>query len=355
MSQSMRVHSVDALRGLTVGAMLVVNDAGNWDHVFPWLEHVAWHGCGLADYIFPFFLSIVGVSLALALSPELARGVSAGELARPVLLRGLRIVLLGLALHAFAWWVIPGRGMRPMGVLQRIGICYALAGMAVVYLRATWQWLLCAVLLLGHGGLLCLGGSMEPHLNLADRLDTWLLGSHAYVFDAASGHAQEPEGLLSTLGALASTLLGVRAGAWLLAGQRGRLWAMGALLLVLGVAGAVPIPMNKQLWTPTFVLWTSGAAFWLLALAHILVDRHGWPALGRSMGINAIVVYAGAWVAACLLAGTGTQTVLYTQLFLPLRPWLGEDGCSLAFALAFTAAGWGLMVWFARKGWRVSI
>lgn len=355
MTRTSRLDSVDALRGLTVAAMLVVNDAGDWNHVFPWLEHAAWHGCSPADYIFPMFLVIVGVSIALALGPQLAQGVAKPLLARPVVLRGLRIVLLGLALHALAAWWLPGREMRLMGVLQRIGICFALAGLALIYLRAAGQSLLVGLLLLVYTGLLLAGGPLEPHLNIADRFDTAVLGKYAYVFDAASGLAQEPEGLLSSLGALASTLLGVQAGVLLRAGRLPALLAMGGVLLVVGALGSLAMPLNKQLWTSSFVLWTSGVAVVLLAVAHWGVDRRGWPALGRSMGINAIVVYAGSWVATCALEGSGAMAPLYAALFAPLAVWIGPQGASLAFALAFTAVGWCLMVWFARKGWKISI
>lgn len=353
--RSSRLESVDALRGITVAAMLVVNDAGDWDHVFRWLEHASWHGCTLPDYIFPFFMVIVGVSITLALGPRLARGVATPVLARSVVLRGLRIILLGLALHAFASGVLPGREMRVMGVLQRIGICFGAAGLVVVYFRAAWQWGLMVALLVAYGVLLWAGGPMEPHLNIVDRVDTSVLGPYAYVFDAQTGRGQDPEGLLSTLGALASTLLGVRAGVWLQSGHLRKLFALGCGLLAAGSLGTLVMPLNKQLWTPTFVLWTGGAAVLLLSAASWLVDRRGWPVLFRSMGLNAIVVYAGAWVATCLLEGTGAMPLVYRSLFVPLVPTLGLQGASLAFALVFTAAGWGLMGWFERKGWRFSI
>ena len=350
-----RLDSVDALRGLTVAAMLLVNNAGDWGHVFHWMEHATWHGCTPADFIFPFFLVIVGVSIALALGPRLDQGADRLALARGVVLRGVRIVLLGLALHLIATWLLPGREFRPMGVLQRIGICFALAGLVFVYLRAAWQWALLAVLLVGYSLLLFLGGGFEPHLNIADRVDNAVLGTYAYSFDLRTGLGQEPEGILSTLGALASTLLGVRAGVWLRARDVRTLLQAGAVLLLLGAATNLVMPWNKQLWTPSFVLWTSGAAFVLLAAAHRLVDLRGWPAVGRSMGINAIVVYAGSWVATCVLEATGAMAAIYGTVFTPLVPWIGPAGASLAFAVAFTACGWALMAWFARKGWRFSI
>jgi predicted acyltransferase len=349
--------SVDALRGLAVAAMLVVNDAGDWGHVYPWLEHAAWHGCTPADLIFPFFLLVVGVSLNLALGPKLEAGAAPRELAGAVLWRGLRIVALGLALHAVAWWLIDGRSFRIPGVLQRIGLCFGAAGLLMLWLRdARAQWLALVALLLGHAVLLTLGGSLAPGENLSDRIDAAVFGRFAFQFDAASGRAHDPEGLLGTLGALATVMLGVRAGEWLRGGRRAHLVIAGIAALAAGAAWSLVLPWNKALWTPSFVLWTGGLGLLTLALVHALVDRLGAPALGRSMGVNAIAAYAGAWVASCVLAGSGAMAPLYTSMFAaPLAPRFGPAFASLAFALAFTASWWLLMVVFARRGWRITI
>lgn len=337
--------------------MLVVNDAGDWSHVYPWLEHAPWHGCAPADLIFPFFLLIVGVSLSLALGPKLDAGADRRLLASALLWRGARIVALGLALHAAAWWLIDGRGFRVPGVLQRIGICFAIAGLLALWLRKAWlQWAALMGLLLGHGALLALGGPLTPGDNLADRIDTALFGRFAYEFDAASGRAHDPEGLLGTLGALATVMLGLRAGAWLRAGQWQRVALAGVAALVVGAAWATVLPFNKQLWTPSFVLWTGGLGLLALALAHGLVDRLGAPAFGRSMGMNAIAAYAGAWLASCALAGSGLMAPLYATVFSePLVPRFGAEFASLAFALVFTATWWALMAVFERRGWRITI
>jgi predicted acyltransferase len=356
-ARSSRLASVDALRGLAVAAMLVVNDAGDWSHVYPWLEHAPWHGCTPADLIFPFFLLIVGVSLSLALGPKLDAGAAPRGLAAALLWRGLRIVALGLVLHAAAWWLIDGRAFRVPGVLQRIGICFAAAGLLMLWLRsARAQWAAWFVLLLGHGALLALGGTLAPGDNLADRIDSALLGRFAYQFDAASGRAHDPEGLLGTLGALATVMLGVRAGDWLRAGRWQRVAGAGIAALAAGAAWSLLQPLNKALWTPSFVLWTGGLGLLGLALVHGLVDRLGAPAFGRSMGINAITAYAGAWLASCALAGSGLMAPLYATLFAaPLAPRFGAEFASLAFALAFTAAWWALTAWFERRGWRLTI
>jgi predicted acyltransferase len=354
-SRPPRLQSVDALRGLTVAAMLLVNNAGDWNHVHPWLAHVAWHGIAPPDYVFPMFLVIMGVSISLGLVPQRERGADVAALSRGVLARAVRIVLLGLLLQAVAWLTIEQRPFRVMGVLQRIGICYAVVGLAALHLRTGLRWALLGLLLAGYGLLLATGGSLEPWLNLPDRVDALWLGPHAYQFDQASGRAHDPEGLLSTVPAMASTLLGVQAGALL---RRGDIRALLKLGLAAAAAGALWSfwqPLNKHLWTPSFALWTGGAALLLLVLAHGCVDRLGAPALGRAMGRNAITAYALAWLGTCALGGTGWMARLYPAGFAaPLggfAPWVP----SAAFALVFTGLVWALVAAMDRRGWRVTI
>jgi predicted acyltransferase len=352
-----RFLSVDALRGLTVAAMLLVNSAGDWDHVYPWLEHASWHGSTPADFIFPFFLFIVGVSLYLALTPKLEAGVSRSDLARTVVWRGVRIVALGLLLHAIAYALIPGREFRLMGVLQRIGLCFILAGLLFIYVR---RLSLLAVILVGmllaYWGLLSMAGSYAPHLNLVDQIDTQLLGKLAYSFDPRTGLAQEPEGLLSTITAVCSVLFGIFAGAFLRKGQAQRLWQCAIVAGALAWAWSFYFPLNKQLWTSSFVLWTTSFACLALYLAHRLIDRAAWPALGLSFGINAIAAYAGSWVVTCILAAGAWMEPLYRQGFAAhLAMAYGPEFSSFAFAASFTGVFAGLMLILRRIGWRFSI
>jgi predicted acyltransferase len=194
------------------------------------------------------------------------------------------------------------------------------------------------------------GGDLGKAGNIAARLDTQLLGRYAYEWDAASGRAHEPEGLLSTLGALASTLLGLRAGELLRRSARRELAWLAAGCLLLGALSAAWLPWNKQLWTPSFVLWTGGWATAALLLAHQLVDRWSWRPLGRAFGVNAIAAYAGAWVNAVLLAGLGWMAPLYVHGFGWMLTLVGPRAASLAFALAFVAL-WALVVrWMDRRG-----
>lgn len=353
----MRITSVDAVRGLTVAAMLLVNDAGDWSHIYPWLQHATWHGCTPADFIFPVFMLIVGVSLQLAMGRQLEMFAQRGPLASAVVMRGLRIVLLGVALNVVSMLALDGHGFRLLGVLQRTGICFAAAGLIVIYIQsARAQWTLLAAILLGYWALLAGGGGVEPNLNLADRIDTAVLGSLSYQYDAATGLAHEPEGILSTLPSLATVLLGVRAGDWLRKGRIGDLALAGMLAMLIGGVWSLALPLNKQLWTSSFVLWTGGFGMIALALAYHLIDVRGWPPLGRAMGVNAITAYAGSWLAACALAATGTVGPMYETFFrAPLAPVFGPEFASMAAAAAFTAVFWVAMAYAYKRGWRISI
>jgi predicted acyltransferase len=343
---SARYASVDALRGLTVAAMLLVNDPGDWSQIYAPLEHAAWNGCTPTDLIFPLFLFIVGVSITL--------GLGAGTTGRAVLLRALRIVALGLVLHLAAHLAMGTPAFRPMGVLQRIGLCYAGAALLVLHTSPRTQWWVFAAILVAYAMLL-FGAPMTKEANLASRFDTLLLGRHAYEFDATSGRAHDPEGVLSTLPALATTLLGVRCGAWLQRGATRRLLAAGLVALALGALASTVQPFNKQLWTPSYVLWTGGLSIGALLLAHQLVDRRGWPPIGRSFGINAIAAYAAAWLVVCALEGLHWGAPLYQAGFGWIVPLLGPKAASLVYAVAFVAVFWAGTRALARRGVRIKI
>lgn len=351
-----RYASVDALRGLTVAAMLLVNNPGDWDHVYAPLLHSEWHGCTPTDLVFPFFLFIVGVSIALGIVPRVESGADRGALDRIVLLRAARIVGLGLLLHLLAWWLLDKDHFRPWGVLQRIGLCFAASGLIAIHLRERSQWAVVAALLFGYWAMLGWGGGYAPWTNLASRVDTALLGPLNYQFDAATGHGHDPEGLLSTLPAIASALLGLRAGDWLRQGKLRRLWQNGVLLLAAGALWSLWMPINKNLWTSSYVLWSGGWAMLALAFAHVAIDRAGWPALGRSFGVNAIAAYVGSAATVYVFAALGWWEPIYRVGFADwMTPRFGPYLPSLAFAVAFVAAWWAIAYAMNRRGWRITI
>lgn len=349
-----RFVSVDALRGLTVAAMLLVNDPGDWSHVFAPLLHSEWHGCTPTDLIFPMFLFVVGVSVALGLAPRAESGERRDALTRDVLLRALRIVALGVCLHALAWWWLDRAWFRPWGVLQRIGLCYAAVALCALWLRPRAQWGVCIALLVAYAGLLAWGG-VAPFDNPASRLDTALLGPMAYQYDVVTGRGHDPEGLLSTFPAIATALLGLRAGVWLRAGDTLRLWRASVLLLSAGALLALWQPMNKNLWSPAYALWTGGASMVALAAAYIAFDRRLWPPLGRALGLNAIVVYAGSSVMVYALAATGLGDAIYRHVFVAAMHGFDPRWPSLLYAVAFVAVWWLIAVAMRRIGWRVRL
>jgi predicted acyltransferase len=229
--------------------------------------------------------------------------------------------------------------------------------MIAIYLpSARAQWATLTAILLGYWALLAGGGGVEPNLNLPDRIDTAVLGALSYQWDAATGLAHEPEGILSTLPSLGTVILGMRAGDWLRKGRIGMLAIGGAMAMLIGGLWSLVLPLNKQLWTSSFVLWTGGFGMLAIALAYQLIDVRGWPPLGRSMGVNAITAYAGSWLAACLLAASGKISTIYESVFRgPLAPVFGEEFASMSAAAAFTAVFWIAMAYAYKRGWRISI
>lgn len=356
MTAPRRFDSVDALRGITVAAMLLVNNPGDWGHVYAPLLHAEWNGCTPTDLVFPFFLFIVGVSIALGIVPRVEAGADIASLRRAVLLRAAKIVGLGLLLHLLAFWLLEKSWFRPWGVLQRIGLCFAAAGLLATMTRAKAQWTIIATLLLGYWALLAAGGSFAPLDNLASRIDAALLGPMAYQFDAASGRGHDPEGLLSTLPAIATTLLGMRAGQWLRDGDAKRLLLAAGVVLAAGLAWSHWFPFNKNLWTSSYVLWTVGWAMLALVLCHALIDIRKWPALGRRFGANAIAAYVGSAAMVYVLAGLGWWEPIYRVGFSQwMTPRFGPYLPSLVFALAFVGVWWGVVYWMDRRRWYLKL
>ena len=239
-------------------------------------------------------------------------------------------------------------------MLQRINICYADAALLALHTSPRTQWMVFKTILIVYTMLL-FGAPLTKDANFASRLDTLLLGRHAYEFDAATGRAHDPEGVLSTLPALATTLLGVRCGAWLQRGATRSLLMAGLSALALGALAATVQPFNKQLWTPSYVLWTGGLSIAALLLAHQLVDRRGWLPIGRSFGINAIAAYALAWLVVCALEGLRWAAPIYQAGFGWIVPRLGPDAASLAYAIVFVALFWVGTALLARRGLRIKI
>jgi len=342
--------SVDVLRGITVAAMLLVNDPGDWSHVWWPLEHAGWNGCTPTDLVFPVFLFIVGVSVSLAVVPRIEGGAERAPLRNAALWRAARIIGLGILLNVVAWLAIPEAHLRLPGVLQRIGLCFAASALLAVYARSWMRDALLVALLAAYGALLSAGG-MEPWTNAVSRFDFLVFGSTVYVIDPASGLGHDPEGLLATLPALATTLLGMRAGAWLREGCVRRLFVAAFVGVIAGWLLQSAWPFNKNLWTPSYVIWTSGWSFGLLAVAHVLVDRRGWRIPGRAFGRNAIAAYAGSGLMVYLFIGLGVTAPLYRMAFASwMTPLFGPYVPSAAWGVAFVTVWWLIVRAMDRRG-----
>lgn len=370
-----RLLSVDALRGLTVAAMVLVNNPGTWSAVYRPLQHAEWHGWTPTDMVFPFFLFVVGVSIALALGPALERRASG--LPVRVLRRAAVIFALGLLLHALPFF--PLATLRIPGVLQRIAVCYLLAALLVGATRGARGWRVQAVtagaLLVGYWLLMTKvaapgqeAGDLSPDGNLAGYVDRLVLGSR-HIWQAT--RVYDPEGILSTLPATATTLLGVLAGHWLRAGQvAGRAGAQivgglavgGVAAAALGWLWGLSFPVNKPLWTSSYALLMAGLAALVLAACHWVIEvrgRRGWAAPFALLGVHALTLFFLSSLMAKVLfivrvgaGGPRLQTWLFEHVF---APWASPVDASLAYALAYVLLWWALMWALDRSGLRLRV
>jgi len=357
-SEGGRLLSLDALRGLTVAAMVLVNNPGTWRAVYAPLRHAEWHGWTPTDLVFPFFLFIVGVAIPLALGRRLSAGQSRSDVVAKILRRSAIIFVLGLLLHAIPSFDLAT--IRIPGVLQRIAVCYFVA--ALVFLRTGWrvQAGLVIALLLGYWAAMTLVpvpafgiGRLDPEGNLAAYIDRALFGPHIW----RAARVYDPEGLLSTVPAIATTLAGVLSGHWLRTdASRSKivmgLCAAGLAAILLGELWNTWFPINKALWTSSYAVFTAGAALLTLALCYWLVEvrgHRGWARPFAVLGVNALALFFLSSLVARLLIvikvrGDAGLIPLHAWLFNHLfAPWASPLNASLAYAVAYLALWLGVM------------
>lgn len=353
--------SLDAFRGLTIAAMILVNNPGSWSYVYGPLAHAEWNGWTPTDLIFPFFLFIVGVSMVFSFGRR-RESAARPQLMRSVVRRALVLFLLGLLLAAFPEFRLTQ--LRWAGVLQRIALVYLAASAIVLGLSRRAQIALTAALLVGYWALMVLlpvpgrgAGILTPDANVAAWLDGFLVPGRML-------HGTwDPEGLVSTLPAIVTTMLGVFTAYWIRS-QRPRseiaagMFAVGWLAILAGLAWDLFFPINKNLWTSSYVLFTAGAALEGLALCYWLIDIQGWRRWAQPLvvfGVNAITVYVLSGLLARLLtwievpSPEGTvplQQWLFDNL---LTSWLQPMHASLAFALLYVALWWAAMAMLYRR------
>ncbi|MFZ0062720.1 MAG: heparan-alpha-glucosaminide N-acetyltransferase domain-containing protein, partial [Pyrinomonadaceae bacterium] len=334
-SATERLVSLDVFRGLTIAGMVLVNNPGSWSHIYWPLGHASWHGWTPTDLIFPFFLFIVGVSITLALGPRVGKAEVSRNVYWKIIKRALIIFALGLFLAGFPYFHLST--IRVMGVLQRIALCYLCVALIFLKTNLRKQLIITAALLVGYWLVMTFvpapgfqPGDYSREGSIASFIDRKILGSHIW----SQGKIYDPEGLLSTLPAIATTLLGVIGGD-LLRSQRKQyekvslLFIAGLGCIIVGWLWNLFFPINKSLWTSSYVLFTGGLAMQFLALCYWLIDMKGyrrWATPFVVFGVNAITLFVGSGLMARLLGlikvpradGTRTalKTLIYDKLFL---------------------------------------
>jgi predicted acyltransferase len=366
-----RLESLDVFRGLTVAGMILVNNPGS-GAAFPPLRHADWDGWTPTDLVFPFFLLIVGVALPFSFAGRRAAGAGRFGLVAKVVRRSVVIFGIGLALNALGP-LLSGDGradwsrLRIPGVLQRIALCYLIAALIELFAGLRAKVGIAVALLVGYWLALSLigipghtAGDLSRQGNLPAFVDRALLGTHIYrpgIYD--------PEGLLSTLPAVATTLLGILAGHWLRSGRSpfetdAGLFVAGWFGVLLGNVWGWVFPINKALWTSSYVLLSAGLGLQAFAVTYWLIDIVGirkWSCPFAIFGKNAIAAFVLSGLIARFLglvkwhdeAGRVVTAKGWAVETL-LRPWLSPMGASLAYALIYVAVCYVPIYAMHRKG-----
>jgi len=361
----MRLLALDVFRGFTMASMVIVNNPGDWGNVYAPLLHAEWNGLTFTDLIFPFFLFIVGVSITLSHRSLGPWG--------PIFRRAAIIVALGWFLGGYprfdvTRWRIPG-------VLQRIAVCYlaaaviykltAFAGPRRVARQAAVVSAIVAVLLLGYWGAMMLipvpggqAGDLSVEGNLAAYVDRTLMLGHMWK------PTWDPEGLLSTFPAIGTTLLGVLTGLWLSVSTKkpargvAALVAAGLIAVTLGMVWNRVFPVNKNLWTSSYVLVTAGRAAIYLSVLIWFIDVRGWRRWTKPLvilGTNAITLFvlSGLFVKTLILikvprgdASVSLARFIYEALYVPLA---APKNASLAYALTHLVLLFFVLAWMYRR------
>ncbi len=381
-----RLLALDVFRGMTIAGMLLVNNPGSWSAIYPPLEHAEWNGWTPTDLIFPFFLFIVGITTHLSLGTRAAQGADTGALVRKILRRGLLIFLAGLLLawFPFFWWgakvgdiaaptfldrvVYRIQHLRYLGVLQRIGIAYVCAALLTLRTSRRTQIAVVVAILIGYWVVMTLvpvpgTGTIgfyvlnQPGATLAAWSDRLILGTN-HIW--ASSKTYDPEGPLSTVPAVATAMLGVFAGRWI--GDKKRslieriagLYGVGCLGMVLGSFWSWVFPINKNLWTSSYVVFTAGFACVCLATCLWLIDvegYRGWTKPFVIYGVNPLVAFVGSGLMARIIdslwkVNVGGKLISVHQLTFSWFQlgYLSDRFASLLWALSFVTL-WLAILW----------
>ena len=361
-----RLISLDVFRGITIAGMVLVNNPGSWATIYWPLAHAQWHGWTPTDLIFPFFVFIVGVAIPLAFARRVEKGGSKRDLYLKIIRRTLIIFALGMFLAGFPFFELST--IRIPGVLQRLAVCYLFASIISLNTKVRTQVIIAIALPIIYWLIMTrlhapgfATGDLSKEGSVASFVDRVIFGPHIW----RQGKVYDPEGLLSTIPAIATAMFGVLTGQWIRTNKSGYekvagLFVAGAVCIVIGWAWNPSFPINKPLWTSSYVFFTGGLALEFLALCYWLIDikkSQWWTKPFVVFGVNAITLFVGSGVMARLLgliklpAGDGTRISLQSWIFQNLfLSWLPPYRASLGFAICFILVWLGLMwILYRRK------
>ncbi len=357
-----RLVSLDIFRGLTLAFMIIVNTPGSWNYVYPPLEHSKWNGCTPTDLVFPAFLFIVGVSTWYSLK-KYGNEINGSSIFR-IFRRTVAIFAVGLFLTIFPHFGMNYSNLRIMGVLQRIALAYCMGALICLAVRREYLWIVIAVLLLLYWGILAFFGGAHPYTlegNFVLKADLAILGkNHLYT---GFGIPFDPEGLLSTIPATGTVIIGYFIGGMIGKGAASgktvmKLLLLGVAAIGLGYLWNMIFPINKPLWTSSYVLYTAGIAMCFLAVIYLVADVlkfQWWGTFFTVFGTNAIFAYflAGVWTRFLLIikvsSGSGTVNLydwLYSKVCVPVA---GNLNGSLMFAVVQMLLIWGVVLILYRQ------
>jgi predicted acyltransferase len=354
---STRLTSLDVFRGMTIAAMILVNNAGDWAHTYWPLEHAKWNGWTPTDLIFPFFLFIVGVSMVYSFASRMARRQSRQALLLHVLKRSAIIFALGIFLYAypkFDWHTT-----RIPGVLQRIAVVYLIASALFLYTGRVTRAIVTAAFLIGYWLLLTRvpvpgigAGVLTLDGNLVGYIDRSLIYNHLWI-----AHRFDPEGILSTIPSIATCLLGIFTSEWMRSARYATqklagLFAGGAVGLIAGQIWNLWLPINKMIWTSSYVFFTAGLALFVFGLCYWAVDVRGWKGWGipfLMFGVNPLAIYfLASWAESAMhvhqFHGRSIKAILFSKLFAPTfsDPYLASLAWAICFVLVFLLVAWAM-------------
>lgn len=378
-----RLVSLDAFRGFTIAGMILVNNHGSWSHIYPQLAHAEWHGWTFTDWIFPFFLWIVGVAMTFSFDVRKSRGDSKEKLLRNVLRRSIIIFALGLFLagfpfgllwnHHFSWETI-----RIPGVLQRIAICYFAASLVYLYTSMRGQIIAIGALFVSYWLMMFYipvpeigAGLFEKGKNFAAYIDSLILNGHMW----SVSKTWDPEGIISTIPAIATTLFGTITGDYLRTSEHSNteksawMFVFGAGFLLLGAFLDMWMPINKSLWTVSYSIFMNGWALCIFSIFYFLIDAKGikrWAYPFVVYGMNAIFIFIlsgvvgramGLWKFTVQLNDGSTadlplKTIIMQNIF---EPYFSPLNASLMHAVVWIAAMYVIVWVMYKKKWFVKV